>query len=46
MRRIKRCPACGSTNIKWVIPQNWSLWECFDCGYQGAIVIEEDENKE
>lgn len=40
--RIKYCPTCGSTNIFWVsgLPQLWSLWECKECGYKGAIVLE------
>lgn len=39
----KFCPVCGSDNIKWQIPQNWSVWECHNCGYVGAIVVEEEE---
>ena len=46
MRKIKKCPKCGSRNVKWVLPQMWSLWECHDCGYQGALVIEECEEEE
>ncbi|MEM2146060.1 MAG: hypothetical protein QW279_11915 [Candidatus Jordarchaeaceae archaeon] len=34
------CPKCGSPNIKWVLPQDWSKWTCKDCGYIGALVIE------
>ena len=32
MIKVKRCPRCDSKNVKWVIPQMWSLWECYDCG--------------
>lgn len=42
-KRAKYCPNCGSTNIKWINPQMWSLWTCWDCGYQGPVVIEEEE---
>lgn len=21
----------------------WSIWQCWDCGYQGAVVIEDKE---
>jgi len=35
------CPQCGSTNIDWLIPQIWSKWECKDCGYIGALIIED-----
>jgi len=40
--KIKYCPTCGSTNIFWVsgLPQLWSLWECKECGYKGALILE------
>ena len=40
--RIKFCPTCGSTNIFWAygLPQLWSLWECKECGYKGALILE------
>ncbi len=40
---VKFCPNCGSMNIKWVNPQMWSIWRCWDCGYQGAVVVEDKE---
>jgi len=39
--KAKFCPNCGSRNIKWVIPQNWSFWRCYDCGYYGMVIIED-----
>lgn len=39
----KFCPECGSDNIKWDIPQMWSIWKCYDCGYTGPLVIEDGE---
>lgn len=36
MRKI--CPRCGSYNVQWIIPQIWSKWLCYDCGYQGPII--------
>ncbi len=36
MRKI--CPRCGSHNVKWIIPQNWSQWVCYDCDYTGPII--------
>lgn len=37
----KKCPKCGSSNVKrWGVPQTWSKWECEDCGYIGAVIIE------
>jgi len=37
------CPKCGSTNIFWAsgLPQLWSVWECRECGYRGALIIED-----
>jgi len=42
-RSVKFCPNCGSMNIKWLNPQMWSTWKCWDCGYQGAVVIEDEK---
>ncbi|WP_288266696.1 hypothetical protein [Methanobrevibacter thaueri] len=39
----KICPRCGSTNIDWIIPQNWSQCVCKDCDYTGPIVEGNDE---
>ena len=40
---IKYCPKCGSTSVFWAqgMPQFWSLWECKECGYRGALVLED-----
>ena len=38
---MKYCPKCGSSNIEWVLPQDWSKWECRDCGYMGSFIIED-----
>ena len=40
---VKFCPKCGSTDIFWAqgMPQFWSLWECKNCGYHGAFILEE-----
>ncbi|WJI10018.1 hypothetical protein FGU46_07915 [Methanobacterium sp. CWC-01] len=42
-RHGKYCPRCGSNNIKWLIPQMGSIWDCMDCGYHGAVIIEDEE---
>ncbi|MCL2157331.1 MAG: DUF5655 domain-containing protein [Methanobrevibacter sp.] len=43
-KKIKKiCPRCGSDNIDWFLPQNWSIWDCKTCGYRGPV-IEGDEN--
>ncbi|MBR6025099.1 MAG: hypothetical protein IK044_09140 [Methanobrevibacter sp.] len=39
----KICPRCGSRNIDWIIPQNWSQCVCKDCDYTGPIVEGNDE---
>jgi DNA-directed RNA polymerase subunit M len=42
-RRVKFCPKCGSTNIYWAsgLAQLWSIWECRNCGYYGAFIVED-----
>jgi len=38
----KKCPKCGSINIKrHRLPHFWPKWECFNCGYVGALIIED-----
>jgi len=41
--RAKFCPKCGSPNVFWAsgLPQLWSVWECRECGYRGAFVVED-----
>ena len=38
---MKFCPKCGSKNIDWVLPQIWGKYECKDCGYMGAFIIDD-----
>ncbi len=42
-KQVKFCPKCGSKNIQWArgLPQLWSIWECKDCGYYGAFIVED-----
>jgi len=42
-RGVKFCPRCGSRNIYWArgLPQLWSIWECRNCGYYGAFIVED-----
>jgi len=44
-KKVVFCPKCGSKNIFWAsgLPQLWSLWECRDCGYRGAFIVEDSE---
>jgi ribosomal protein L37AE/L43A len=39
----KYCPKCGSAKVHWAsgLPQLWSIWECPECGYRGAFVLED-----
>ena len=39
--RVKFCPSCGSKNVQWELPQTWSVWKCWDCGYVGALIVED-----
>jgi len=42
-RGLKFCPKCGSTDVFWAqgMPQFWSLWQCKNCGYNGALILED-----
>ena len=40
---MKFCPRCGSKNLEWVLPHDRQKWECRDCGYVGAFIIEDGE---
>jgi DNA-directed RNA polymerase subunit M len=41
MFSVKFCPKCGSTDVFWAqgMPQFWSLWQCRNCGYHGALIL-------
>jgi len=40
---LKFCPKCGSTDVFWAqgMPQLWSLWQCKNCNYYGALILED-----
>ena len=38
---MKFCPRCGSTDIGWVLPYDRQKYECKDCGYVGALIVED-----
>jgi DNA-directed RNA polymerase subunit M len=44
-RGVKFCPKCGSTDIFWAsgLPQLWSIWQCRNCGYRGAFIVEDSK---
>jgi hypothetical protein len=35
------CPQCGSPNVEWFLPHDWSKWRCLDCNYIGALILED-----
>jgi DNA-directed RNA polymerase subunit M len=41
LRRMKFCPKCGSTNVNFLIYFRPSIWKCLDCGYEGALIVED-----
>jgi len=43
LKRTKYCPRCGSAKVFWAqgLPQLWSIWDCQNCGYRGALIIED-----
>ena len=43
MKMHKICPRCGSKNVNWIIPQNWSQCVCRDCDYTGSIIEGNDD---
>ena len=43
---VKFCSRCGSSNIGWLIPHDRQKWECKECGYVGAFIIEDGEMAE
>jgi len=44
-KRTLYCPRCGSSRLKWAsgLPQLWSIYDCMNCGFRGALVIEDGE---
>ena len=44
--RMKFCPKCGSTNINFLIFYRPSIWKCLDCGYEGALIVEDGKAAE
>ena len=48
VRGKKFCPRCGSTDIFYArgLPQLWSIWECKNCGYYGAFIVEDGVTSE
>ncbi len=46
IKSIKRCPVCGSTQITLYMGGTTGYrYQCKKCGYVGALIIEEDLDK-
>jgi hypothetical protein len=45
MKKVKFCPKYGSSDVFWAsgLPQLWSVWECRNCGYRGALILEDSK---
>ena len=45
LKGAKFCPKCGSTNVFYALglPQLWSIWDCRNCGYRGALILEDSK---
>lgn len=43
LKRLKFCPKCGSTNINFLTFFRPSIWKCLNCGYEGALIVEDGE---
>jgi DNA-directed RNA polymerase subunit M len=39
---VKFCPKCGSANINVLVFYRPSMWKCLDCGYEGALILEDN----
>jgi len=40
--KLKRCPVCKKINIMLDLGGQTGKYRCKDCGYVGALIIEED----
>jgi ribosomal protein L37AE/L43A len=44
--RMKFCPKCGSTNLNVQVFYRPSIWKCLNCGYEGALILENSKQAE
>ena len=42
MSSLKKCPHCGSDEIRWIQKGDDGYYECGACGYMGIHIEEED----
>jgi len=43
LKKMKFCPKCGSTNLNFPVFYRPSVWKCLDCGYEGAVIVEDSK---
>jgi ribosomal protein L37AE/L43A len=45
VRGVLFCPKCGSTDVFWAsgLPQLWSVWDCRNCRYRGALILRDSK---
>jgi len=45
VRGLLFCPKCGSPDVYWAsgLPQLWSVWDCRNCGYRGALILRDSK---
>ena len=41
--KVKKCPKCGSEDISTYLGGQTGQYECKNCGYLGAMIIEEEK---
>ena len=42
-RPLIKCPQCNSTDITYYMGAQFGKYQCKNCGYVGAIIVEEYE---
>lgn len=41
--KMRFCPKCGSTNLNFPVFYRPSIWKCLECGYEGALILEDSK---
>jgi Zn ribbon nucleic-acid-binding protein len=43
---VKRCPNCKSDDVEIYMGGMFGKYQCNNCGYLGALIIEENDEKD
>jgi uncharacterized Zn finger protein len=43
---VKKCPNCKSENVTLYLGGKMGMYKCMNCGYAGALIIEEDDTEQ